>query len=511
MRRLDVSTAARPDYLDAYASATTPCREITQVEWLEFEGKCGKALAETSALVARLSPRIVALSNNYGDNLAVIAFARSIRQALPDAVIVLGGSACAGEVGEEMLRGGGVFDYVFRGEADIAFADFCEQYLSSGVLPPERLIDCGIVREMDTVPVPDYSDYFETQKKLGYPPAAIPFESSRGCHWGARKPCTFCSDASSDFSFRYKSPERMLEELVQLRRDYPDSQLFFATDLMIPPAYFDGFFQELVTQGLELNLVYQIKPNLKKQQLTILRKAGFYYCFAGIESLSTHILIRLNKGASAAANLMLLRNGRETGLTIVWNIIMGIPGDHLSDYEEQLTLMPALHHLSPPHQMPLLLMRFSAYTRYPEQFGIRNLRPLPAYTRIYPPHMNSNRLAQYYEGEFASESRENPEILKRVTEAIIRWHELWQRGEPPLLRMVRQADGISLVEDTRPCARERQVPLDDKQYDLICRCRVPLKKDHLPPGPAVDMLLERRFLVETDGKLLSVVCDEEGE
>ncbi len=500
-----------PDYLRIFDNIGEPRRELSPAQWLETAAGCGKAIDETTAVVARLSPRIVAFSLTYTDALATIAFARRIRKALPDAVFLLGGCGCPAEMGEEMLRAGGVFDFLFMGEADHAFPDFCQNYLTGGVLPEEPIIECGIVHRMDTVPIPDYSDFVEARQQLGHPLISLSFESSRGCGWGAHKPCNFCADACYGFDFRVKSPERMMEELTRLREDYPDCRLFTASDLMIPPPYFDGFFQWLASSELKLNFVYQTNTKLDKRQLALLRKAGCAYFLAGIESLSSAILQLLNKGTSPAANLLLLRNSREVGVNALWNTMVGIPGDRRSHYQEQLHLMPALHHLHPPHLTPLALMRFSAYTRHPERFGIRNLRPLPDYARIYPPHFDVNRLAFYFEADFPSESLEQPHIPMAMAEAVLRWIELWHGGRPPVLRMIRNQDGSRLAEDTRPCARQHRLPLDEEQYELLCRCRAPRRKEALAHAAEVELLLENKMLVEVDGKILSVVCDEEGE
>jgi len=503
--------SGRPSHLRAYVNALQPSREFSRDEWLKFEAGCGQAIAETTALVARLSPRIVAFSVTYSDLLATVALARGIRKALPDAVFLLGGSGCPAEVGEEMIRAGGVFDYHFNGEADIDFPDFCENYLTNGVLPPEPIINCGIMREMDSVPIPDYRDFLEAQKKMESPITALVFESSRGCDWGARKPCNFCADACRDFTYRHKSSKRMMEELTRLRREFPECLLFSASDLMIPPVYFDGFFQDLAASDLKLKFVYQTKTNLEKRQLAMIKNAGCAYFLAGIESLSSGLLKLLNKGTSPAANLTLLRNSRELNVNLIWNIIVAVPGDRLSHYQEQLALMPALHHLHPPNLSPLMFMRFSAYKRHPEQFGIRNLRPLPDYARIYPPNFDVNRLATYFEAEFSAESVEHPDILMSMSEGIIRWLEMWRDGKPPVLRVVRNPDGSRLVEDTRPCALQHRLPLDDGQYTLLRHCRTPRKKETLAHEPAVGMFLKNNMLVEVDGKLLSVVCDGEGE
>jgi radical SAM superfamily enzyme YgiQ (UPF0313 family) len=64
----------------------------------------------------------------------------------------------------------------------------------------------------------------------------IPFESARGCWWGAKHHCTFCGLNGSAMRFRAKSPQRVLSELADLARRH-HSFRFEAVDNILEPRY----------------------------------------------------------------------------------------------------------------------------------------------------------------------------------------------------------------------------------------------------------------------------------
>jgi radical SAM superfamily enzyme YgiQ (UPF0313 family) len=54
----------------------------------------------------------------------------------------------------------------------------------------------GLTENLDSLPIPDYTEYFEELKECGlenkFSKTVIPYESSRGCWWGEKTMCTFC-------------------------------------------------------------------------------------------------------------------------------------------------------------------------------------------------------------------------------------------------------------------------------------------------------------------------------
>src|SRR5262249_61544426 len=91
---------------------------------------------------------------------------------------------------------------------------------------------------LDALPAPDYAEYFDRAASLELPTDSvwIPFESARGCWWGARHHCTFCGLNGTTMRFRAKSPQRVLDELTTQARRYRNFR-FEAADNILDPRH----------------------------------------------------------------------------------------------------------------------------------------------------------------------------------------------------------------------------------------------------------------------------------
>ena len=72
-----------------------------------------------------------------------------------------------------------------------------------------------VVPDLDTLPAPDFAEYFGTLRETGYAHQFVPalaMELSRGCWWAAKSPCAFCGLNGSRTTYRAKSPHRFLAE-----------------------------------------------------------------------------------------------------------------------------------------------------------------------------------------------------------------------------------------------------------------------------------------------------------
>ena len=109
-----------------------------------------------------------------------------------------------------------------------------------------------VVEELDNLPIPDYSDYFE---QLAVSPIeaeispSVLIETSRGCWWGAKHHCTFCGLNGDTMGFRSKSPRRVIDELVYLRQRYGVTKV------------------DSVDNILDLRYTTEVFPELKRTQL----------------------------------------------------------------------------------------------------------------------------------------------------------------------------------------------------------------------------------------------------
>ena len=92
----------------------------------------------------------------------------------------------------------------------------------------------------------------------------------------------------------------------------------------------------LAEADLGLELFWEVKANLTARQVRQLRDAGVAYVQPGIESLNDHVLELMRKGTTGLRNVELLKWCREYGVTPLWNLLYGFPGETAGGLREQI-------------------------------------------------------------------------------------------------------------------------------------------------------------------------------
>ena len=207
----DVIAGATPEHAKgdmSFAALGEPWKEHL-LEWRDQSKFLDACLEE----VLSHSPRLVGFTSAFQQNVASLALARRIKQAAPQTIVCMGGSNCEGVMAAELLRQYPFLDAVLSGEGDSIFPAFVKTVLAGDslsawpglhhrlptrALPVLRESACSTaaaVQDMDSLPIPDYSGFFErfhnTDLDRQIEPHVL-FESSRGCYWGAVSHCTFC-------------------------------------------------------------------------------------------------------------------------------------------------------------------------------------------------------------------------------------------------------------------------------------------------------------------------------
>jgi ribosomal peptide maturation radical SAM protein 1 len=364
------------------------CREIA----LRFIQECAEEIAAGGF-------DIVGFSSTFQQNLSSLSLARALKLREPQLHIVMGGANFEGEMGTELHRLFPWVDYVCSGESDETFPALVETIRAGREprdVPGVTFRDQGIsmpsasppqlITEMDTLPIPDHSDFIDAYKKSTaslFIKPQLTMETSRGCWWGQKHHCTFCGLNGLGMRYRSKSVERAYQEIKELVLTYGINS-FFNTDNILDLKYFTTLFPKLERDGLQVELYYETKSNLKKAQLLALKRIGTNWIQPGIESLSSHVLQLMNKGVSALQNLQVLKWASELRMTVTWNIICGFPGENAEDYEAMARMVPLISHLQPPASFARFRAdRFSPVCNDPGRYGLK-LRPYDSYSLCYP-------------------------------------------------------------------------------------------------------------------------------
>ncbi|MBQ9331441.1 MAG: RiPP maturation radical SAM C-methyltransferase, partial [Oscillospiraceae bacterium] len=334
-----------------------------------------------------------------------------------------------------------------------------------------------MTEDMNQVCWPDYSDYVaewereqagaygepmfgrqfvEENKDLLYLSGAnyaIYLEGSRGCWWGQKHPCSFCGLNGRKNVYRYKTAERLRDEILGLSERYGNS-LIQLTDNILSFDAMEHLLPMLAESGRKLTLVGEVKTNLKERDIEKLVQAGFRIVQPGIESLNDHLLELMNKGNNAAAHVAFLKNCRRHHLGLTWNLLIGIPGEKAEDYEEMTALIPKIVHFQPPTgAFPIMFQRYSRYLEAPEDYGLE-LEPEEMNRYIYGDNDDRvENLCMYYRltgGAFSDERERMHPQYDRLYTAVYEWKRIASSGEKRALEAAETEAGLLLI-DSRPC------------------------------------------------------------
>jgi hypothetical protein len=213
---------------------------------------------------------------------------------------------------------------------------------------------------------------------------------------------------------------------------------------------------------------WEVKSNMRREELEVLAAAGVRWVQPGIESLDADLLRLMKKGVSPLQNILLLKWSQELGIFCGWNMISELPGESQVSYDRMSAMIPRLHHLCPPSGGGRFqLHRFSPYFDHPEQFGIRWTGAHPMFQYAFPiPKKDLDELV--YLHEFVVDSDAAPIDATGLEGALKRWREAYQRGAS--LRISFHVDGSGWIEDTRdidlPC-RTHQLTAEETSLYLF--------------------------------------------
>ena len=502
-------------------------------------------------MVLENHPRIVGCSSSFQQHCSSLALLRRIKALAPDVITMLGGANCEGVMGRTTHREFEWVDFVMSGEVDDFFADFCATLLERGpdlaqlpdavfgkadrscaTVAPLK-VPRAVVKSLDETAIPDYDEYFEALRATAVGPhlrPALLFESSRGCWWGMKHHCTFCGLNGEGIVYRSKSPDRVVTEIDQLMARYGVSRLQ-GVDNIIDMRYLDTVFPALARREEPPFLFYEVKANLRREQIQALRAGGVVRIQPGIESMHDEVLKLLAKGNTWYVNVQLLKWAQEFGVEVSWNLLAGVPGESEDWYLETAQWLPLISHLQPPSSGRLSKIRydrFSPYHNRPEQYGLA-LVPHRGYQYVYPLSPEAlAHFAYFFEDANEHERQTAPQVRPgygAVEKQLAEWCQVFfGTSGATRARLLAEDHGDRVtVRDTRPIAETTELVLDGVEWRVLKACDSARTREGLltavndDGGPAasrveIDSVLERlkelKLLLEWRGRLLSLPVNE---
>jgi len=489
------------------------------------------------------SPKVVASSSLFQQNNASFALLKRIKELDPSVLTVMGGCNCALDMGEMISRELAFIDFVFSGEGDDVFAEFCKNIMKYGKdcsleILPDGIFKDGKSRNMDVpsyhitdklakVPIPDFSDYFNYISTVSVGKritVSLPIEGSRGCWWKEKHPCTFCGLGNVHEKYRDKETKQLVKEINYLTETYQVHRYTFCDSILS-----NRHIKEL-PQSFNNNdntrFFCEIKSNMDKTSIHQLRKMGFSMLQPGIESLQDDYLKLMKKGNTAISHVAVLKHARSYGLLIQWNLLLGFPGEKEEYVQEMIDLFPKISHLQPPKMVNhITYQKNSVYCNDPEKYSLV-LQPMPAYSYVYGGNKKiADGLAYNFEPVSSMEQeiyydiRTKGETYKRLKEMSQNWNEDFFKNQDRLT-MVLYKDKIEIL-DYRKSAKKYYYTLDSVKMDIYLAADEPIPRKRVNESlkskysceqidTAMRFLLDHDLIIEMNGKILSLANEITG-
>ncbi|UXH76374.1 RiPP maturation radical SAM C-methyltransferase [Roseateles amylovorans] len=515
LQRLDIDDA--PAWLLRLRHAVVPA----------YVSACGQAVLAADA-------EVVGFTSTFQQNTASFALARWLKQAQPRIQTLFGGANFDDVMGLEYVRSVPAVDFAAIGEADDSFPRWLRAMAKgedAGAVEgiASRRPD-GSVRyqpvgkpfeRLDDLPVPDYAEYFTRAERLGFfdgqagRAVDLPVEGARGCWWGEKHHCVFCGLNAGTMKFRSKSPQRFVDEVTALTRNYRSLHIE-TVDNIIDMSYFQTVLPIMQQLKASWNIFYEVKSNLTPDQIATLANAGVRRIQPGIESLSSPVLKLMRKGVRGIQNVNLLRWCRYHGIRVSWNLLWGFPGEAREHYDEQRALLPKLVHLQPPDGCGRLWMeRFSPLYTQRELLGVTDIRPSASYRHVYPETVDLSRAAYFF--DYAVQGALPDETFHPIAEFIEQWRT-WAKGTPRPQLSCQSAPGYVRITDTRTPDRTGAYELGDElatvyqafldrptSADMVARSTgIEVGRVH----EAVQAFVDRELMMQEDTLALALAVPE---
>lgn len=458
--------AEAPRLVDHAAAVAEAAGRPEAAEWVRTT-----ALADVAGLVEEWLDRerperyqLVGGSVGALQLCASLYLMRRIRERGHSGLRVLGGSALVGSPGRELLARCSDIDAVVDGEGEHALLSLVSA--DAEPAPP------GVLRRgadgspaparparplnLERAPAPDLHEFFAAAARLGVPRTAltISLEHSRGCAWEHRtgrdlQGCTFCGLYRGAPSFRRKPVARVVAELEQAVACHRVLNAAFV-DAYMPADYRRELLQGIAGVPADLTFFTEMRCDLDERTAAALAAAGASHLQLGVESFTTAILRRIDKGVTGAQTVHSVRLSQEHRLPVQYNLMVRIPGVPEEEIEELAELLPLLYGLRPPKVVDFYLDRNSRAFADPVAHGIDPASLDGERPEWIPASLGDGRISQVV--PFRPAGPDVEAAWRRVEARVEAWRRRWRsaresRVASPLVW--RDGGGWAMVIDQR--------------------------------------------------------------
>ena len=427
----------------------------------------------------------VGFSVNYSQLLPSLYVARAIKSRYPSIKIVFGGWSISGQKGVGVMRAFPAIDYVISGEGEEALADLvtAEDHAQRSSIPGLIYRSGGEVIyndrtdfiKLDELPYFEFDSYFKELDSCSDDVRhyceinfSIPIETSRGCWWNK---CNFCSYSLVPNKYRVKSPARVRDELEVLSKKHSTTSLFFLDEAMTSKDV-GKLFDALGEIEKEL-IVFSIgrAQRLSKDDIKKMYNAGVTAHQIGVESFSTNLLRKIEKGTTAIENIQIIKQLAEIGIYPSYTLLHSFPYQDRTDYIETKRNLSYLKHFPPPAGTFAFELQYgsSAFSKY-SSYNIESYSEMNDHRLIYPGEIADKLISSVYNYNRINKDDLCLEEFKSTIEKFVEeTNELRKSSLGKPLLFYKDGGDILVIQDHREEHVEKYI-LDDFERALYLFC-----------------------------------------
>ncbi len=296
-------------------------------------------------------PDIIAFSCTTGSHKWASKIAQKIKEKGSKALVVMGGPHPT--YFPEVINDKNI-DIICRGEGEYAFLELAENLEKRKDITKIKNLwvkkDGKIFKnelrplnqDLDDLPFPDRDLYYRKYSFLRKNPRKS-FLTTRGCPYA----CTFCHNHSlkklyhSKGNFvRRRSPEKVIEEILEVKRKYPLKVVYLMDDTFILNHKWVKKFLKIYKQKIKLPFICLVRAGLITEDLIKdMSEAGCQRAFFSIETGNERLRNQvLKKGITNKQIIFTAKLMKKYKIKFKGYNILGIPEETLEDAFETVKL-----------------------------------------------------------------------------------------------------------------------------------------------------------------------------
>lgn len=254
------------------------------------------------------------------------------------------GSFASKPVFAHELKEQGLIDHWIRGEIETTIDSVVNNTFDAIGVDSDQF---AIHSNVNAHAFMDFDDFDILKYHSGYQHGVLPMETSRGCV----RNCMFCDIPTMHGGFRYKTGQRLFDEMIHYHTKYQVRDYFFHDALCNGSVKDFRIFNKNLVDYYHANFLpnrflkysshYIVRPQqqMKERDFELMGKAGAECMVIGVESGSDRVRHDMRKGFTNADLDYNMRMFSKYGITAYFLIIVGFPTETREDFEQTLEML----------------------------------------------------------------------------------------------------------------------------------------------------------------------------